>query len=109
MLKYVKRAKVPSAICSRIEGDQCLCVQFLAIQPICCFFGTPFFLFYVWVCLRKIAHHTCGFGFVLFFGFGCFWIGVWVWGEGLFHTVNMDVMLGCVSVSVVECCRLYFL
>jgi hypothetical protein len=35
-----------------------------------------------------------------FLGLGCFWVVVCVWGERLFHTVNMDAMLSSVVVSV---------
>jgi len=56
-----------------------------------------FFLF-VWVWRCKIAHYTCGFGFVWFFVLGCFSVVVCVWGEGLFHTPIMDAMLGSVGV-----------
>jgi len=54
----------------------------------------------VWVWGNKIAHYTCGFGFVWFFGLVCFSFVVWVWGAGLVHTVFIDDMLGGVGVSV---------
>jgi hypothetical protein len=49
---------------------------------------------------NKIAHHTCGFGFVWFFGLVWFSFVVWVWGAGLVHTVFIDDMLGWCGVSV---------
>jgi hypothetical protein len=52
----------------------------------------------VWVWCHKIAHYTWGFGFVWFFGLGCFSLAVYVWGEGLVNTAIMDCMLGCVGV-----------
>jgi hypothetical protein len=57
-------------------------------------------VFFVWVCWRKIAHHTVGFGFVCFFGLHCFCFAVCVWDEGLCHLVIMGSMLGSVGVSV---------
>jgi len=54
----------------------------------------------VWVWGCKIAHYTAGFGKGCFFGLGCFSLVVCVWGEGLCHTLFMDAMLECVSVSV---------
>ena len=46
----------------------------------------------------KTAHYTCGFGFGWFFGLGCFSVVFCVWEVGLFHTVMLDSMLGCVGV-----------
>jgi hypothetical protein len=60
-------------------------------------------VFFVWVWGVLIAHYTGGFGFVCFFGLGCFPVVVCVWGVRLCHTVNMDAMLKCVSVSVKAC------
>jgi hypothetical protein len=54
--------------------------------------------FCLWVWALKITHYTGDLGKSSFFGLGCFTLVVCVWEEGLVHTVNVDVMLGCVSV-----------
>jgi hypothetical protein len=41
-----------------------------------------------------------GFGFVWFFGLGCFSLVVCVWEAGLVHTAMLDSMLAGVGVSV---------
>jgi hypothetical protein len=43
-----------------------------------------------------------------FLGLGCFSLVDYVWGARLCHTVNMDAMLECVSVSVGTCWRSIF-
>ena len=70
-------------------------------MPLTCFFNAVvLFFFFVWVWRPEILHHTCGFGFVCFFGLGCFPILFLVWEEGLFGLVIMGYMLSGVGVGV---------
>ena len=56
------------------------------------------FVFLVWVWGANNCTLHWGFGFVWFFGLGCFSVVFCVWGDGLVHIVMLDAMLSSVGV-----------